>query len=70
MAWKEFDGEESVVNIMQSSDDGMSWSKPKALARTGDASDHPLLIAKGAEVYLSWATLKEGYRLIAVGSAP
>ena len=68
MVWKEFNGEESVVNVMQSSDDGVIWSKPRTLARTSDASDHPLLVARGAEVYLSWATLKDGYRLIAVGA--
>ncbi len=70
MAWKEFDGEESVVNIMQSRDDGVTWSKPKVHARTTDASDHPLLTAKNADVYLSWATLKEGYRLMTVGNTP
>jgi hypothetical protein len=66
MVWKEFGGEESVVNVMSSRDDGMTWSKPKALARTADASDHPLLIAKGADVHLSWTTRQEGYRLMEI----
>lgn len=70
LVWKEFDGEESVVNVMASRDDGASWSQPKALARTADASDHPLLVGRGDNVYLSWLTRKEGYRLIAVENAP
>jgi hypothetical protein len=34
------------------------------VATTADESDHPLLIAHQATAYLSWFTLKEGYRLI------
>ena len=70
LAWKEFDGEVAVVNVMQSRDDGMTWSAVRAIARTKDASDHPLLIANGERVYLSWLTHKEGYRLIALGDKP
>lgn len=70
LAWKEFDGEVAVVNVMQSRDDGMTWSAVRAIAQTTDASDHPLLIANGEHVYLSWLTHKEGYRLIALGDTP
>ena len=69
LAWKEFDGEQSVVSIMESKDDGVTWTKRREVARTTDASDHPLLVSRGKDIFLSWATLNEGYRLIKVGNA-
>ena len=33
----------------------------KAVAQTGDASDHPLLITNGPHAFLSWLTRREGY---------
>jgi len=66
LAWKEFDGQSTVVKAMTSSDDGASWSSPAILAGTADASDHPLLIARRGTVYLSWLTRREGYRLMPV----
>ena len=70
LAWKEFDGEESVVNVMQSRDDGLTWSPARTVAQTTDASDHPLLIGNGGRVYLSWLTHKKGYRLMPLGDTP
>jgi hypothetical protein len=64
IVWKEFDGQNSVVRGMFSSDGGKSWSLPRQIAATAGASDHPLLIADGAQHYLSWNTAKEGFRLI------
>jgi hypothetical protein len=66
LAWKEFDGEETTVRLMVSHDEGRSWSAPRMVARTGDASDHPLLVAHGPAVFLSWQTRADGYRLIAL----
>ncbi|MCR4348125.1 MAG: hypothetical protein NUV55_13135 [Sulfuricaulis sp.] len=64
LAWKEFDGRESTVQIMHSTDSGLSWSTPAVLASTDGASDHPLLFSDGVKAYLSWNTVKQGYRLI------
>jgi hypothetical protein len=66
IAWKEFDGEATSINLIQSSDGGGLWTEPKKIAATADTSDHPLLIAAGEKAYLSWNTVKEGYRLIAL----
>jgi hypothetical protein len=41
----------------------------RTVAETADASDHPLLIARGDHVFLSWLTKNEGYRLIPVGES-
>lgn len=62
-AWKEFNGEISEVLIMESEDNGRTWSKPQRIATSADASDHPLLIHDGRFVYVSWATRAEGWRL-------
>jgi hypothetical protein len=64
LAWKEFDGERTTVNVTASRDGGKSWSPPRARADTIDTSDHPLLATDGRRVYLSWQTRIEGYRLL------
>jgi len=64
LAWKEFDGEQTTVRLMASHDDGHTWSEPATVAQTGDASDHPLLVTNGTQVFLSWQTRAEGYRLL------
>lgn len=71
LVWKEFDGEFSLIRMQRSADGGVSWSAPSTVARSADASDHPELVTRGADVYLSWNTLREDYRLIALnGTAP
>jgi hypothetical protein len=70
MVWKEFDGEHTTVNVMDSRNHGMTWSLPRTLARTNDASDHPLLVGDGQRVFLSWMTRADGYRLLPVEAAP
>ncbi len=64
LAYKSFDGTMTTIDLMTSRDAGRTWSAARSIAMTHDASDHPLLIANGATAYLSWLTLKEGYRLI------
>jgi hypothetical protein len=66
LAYKSFDGVKTSIELMTSRDSGKTWSKPSAIATTQDASDHPLLIANQTTAYLSWLTLKEGFRLIAL----
>ena len=61
MAWKDFDGETVTIRARVSHDDGATWSQPRILAKTGDASDHPLLINDGRTAYLSWMTKADGY---------
>lgn len=54
------------VQILRSSDGGVTWSKPAEALRTARASDHPFLLAKGDDVYLSWSTRDEGLRIVPV----
>ena len=64
LVWKEFDGEETAVKLMRSDDDGATWSPAKVVATTTDASDHPMLVSDGHQVFLSWQTKANGYRLL------
>ncbi|WP_439926206.1 sialidase family protein [Nitrobacter sp. JJSN] len=70
VAWKEFDGQKTTVNLMTSHDDGLSWSKPLPVASTTDASDHPLLVSDGQRTFLSWMTKADGYRIQRVEDEP
>lgn len=65
LAWKEFDGKASVVRGMRSVDDGRTWSQPEHIAATEGENDHPILVANGSRIFLSWQSQgAEGYRLI------
>jgi hypothetical protein len=64
LAWKEFDGEQTTTLTAVSRDAGRSWTAPHIVAHTKDFSDHPLLVSDGRDVYLSWVTRAEGYRLV------
>jgi hypothetical protein len=69
IVWKEFDGTTTGIQMMRSDDNGSTWSAPVKVGASAGASDHPLLIADRDRVYLSWNTMKDGYRLIALGTA-
>ncbi len=62
--WKEFDGNTTSIPMQMSRDGGKTWSAPRVLATTADASDSPQLVANKNVGYLSWVSHKEGYRLI------
>jgi hypothetical protein len=70
LVWKEFDGEKTTVNLMTSADAGKTWSQPRVVASTLDASDHPLLVSDGQQTYLSWMTKADGYHLQPIGGEP
>jgi hypothetical protein len=65
LSWREaVDDETSVVYAVRSTDAGAAWSTPREIARTQGENDHPLLIGRGDEAYLSWFTRRDGYRLL------
>ncbi|GKQ50788.1 sialidase family protein [Bradyrhizobium sp. Ce-3] len=70
MAWKEFDGRKTSINLMTSHDDGATWSKPTVVVDTADSSDHPLLVSDGRQTYLSWMTKVDGYHFQAIEGEP
>lgn len=61
LVWKGFDGMSTPLQLMQSHDDGRTWSAPETIISTDQASDHPLLITSPQGVFLSWSTEEHGY---------
>jgi hypothetical protein len=61
LVWKSFDGGATEIKLIESQDDGRSWSAPEVLLRTTAASDHPLLVASDRGAYLSWHSEEFGY---------
>jgi hypothetical protein len=61
LVWKAFDGQRTQISLIKSSDDGESWSAPQIVHSTGDASDHPLIVANGDGLFLSWHSAEHGY---------
>jgi len=71
LAWKEFDGQQTVIRVQQSHDDGRTFTQPVTLATSTSASDHPLLVSDGTRVLLSWNSAAEGHRLVPLsGDSP
>lgn len=64
LAWKSFDGDKTVVSLLESPDGGKHWLPARPVATAVDASDHPRLVAYRDRAYLSWSAAREGYRLI------
>lgn len=68
LAWQEFDGE--TVSVFAKKRSGAGWGPVQTIAKTTDASDLPVLVASAGKAYLSWLTVKEGYRLMPLEAAP
>jgi hypothetical protein len=58
VAWKEFDGQRSVLRAMVSVDAGRSW-KEYDIASTAGASGHPFLLQRENRFYVFWNTRQE-----------
>ncbi len=61
LVWKGFDGSNTQLKGMQSTDDGQTWNTPDTLLVTSESSDHPLIVSNPDGLYLSWHTDEYGY---------
>ena len=66
LVWKEFDGLNSSVYLKHTEDDGITWSTPRVIFKTDGYSDHPLLVSREDDVFLSWLTRNNGYQFIRI----
>ena len=64
LAWKRFEHDRTRVYAQKSLDGGQSWQPAKVVAESLGGSDHPLLTVIDQQVFLSWKSDPEGYRLI------
>jgi hypothetical protein len=58
------------VQVITSSDGGVTWSAPREALRTDAPSDHPFLVSRGDAVFLSWFSKGEGLRVVPVDAPP
>jgi hypothetical protein len=66
VAWLEFDGVKTQLQAMQSQDGGRTWLSPRTLAESTTTTNYPYLLKAGGHVFVSWNSLKEGYRLLSI----
>ena len=61
LVWKAFDGQQVQISLIESVDDGKSWSASKILHSSSQGSDHPLIVTGDDGLYLSWLSDEHGY---------
>ncbi len=61
LVWKGFDGQNTNLSLIESADEGISWTETKILHTTTQGSDHPLIVSGRDGLYLSWHTEELGY---------
>ena len=66
VTWREFDGEQSGIFTMASSDAGETWAAPTLLAESPEAADYPFVLSHGGIFYISWYAHDLGHRLFPV----
>ncbi len=66
VAWTEFDGHKTQLMLMQSRDGGQTWQAAQAIADSSAETDFPLLLHYQQDLFVSWNSKNEGYRLIPV----
>ena len=64
LVWREFNGEQTSIAGMISTDRGQNWPAPRTLASTESAADYPFLLTDGGKFYVSWFAEDSGYQLI------
>ena len=71
LAWKESLGAKGMsIQVMKSDDGGERWSAVSTPLNTQGRSDHPFLVARDTQTYLSWFTADEGLRVVPLGATP
>jgi len=66
LTWTEFDGTKTQLWVMQSNDGGQAWLPAKPTAESSAEVDFPFLLSDNKNVFVSWNSKNEGYRLIPV----
>ena len=62
IAWKEFDGEQTRLRALRSTDGGRSFA-PLELAASAGNTDQPRLLARGDRLYAFWRQADQGFKL-------
>jgi hypothetical protein len=65
IAWKEFDGTQSVLRALRSDDAGATW-REITLAASAGATDQPKVLAQGGGFHVFWNTREQPLRTVAL----
>jgi hypothetical protein len=63
IVWLQFDGQQTLAQLLTSNDGGKTWGKAETVAKTAEKSDQPFLVSDGKAVYLSWKISLQNYHL-------
>lgn len=66
LVWQELYGRRTHIKALLSPDGGEHWAGVKTVAQAKGAADYPLLVSDGRQIFLSWNSGEQGYRLIAL----
>ncbi len=66
LAWIEFDGTKTQLMVKQSYDGGLTWLPAQAIAESTAEVDYPFLLSTNNDIFVSWNSKNEAYRLIPV----
>lgn len=66
LLWKIFDGRHSQLMLMQSRDNGVSWSVKRRLQSTDGATGYPQLLNNADNVYAAWHRPGHAFQLIPI----
>ncbi len=64
LTWIEFDGTKTQLKVMQSNNGGKTWLASKVIAQSNAEVDYPFLLRNNKDIFVSWNTKNEGFRLI------
>ncbi len=66
LTWTEFDGKQTLLKVMHSTDGGNTWQPSKSIAALTSDADFPFLLSNNQGVFVSWNSKAAGYQLIPV----
>lgn len=64
LTWKEFDGENTYIQVQESHDRGVSWSNARTILTSTNENGHPTLISNGDDIFLSWLAENQPHRIV------
>lgn len=64
IVWKEFDGSQSTLQLIQSTDSGKNWSAPRSIASATGPTDYPFFLVKQDALKVAWLGKENGMRFI------
>ena len=66
LVWQQFDGKQTHIQLMKSTDAGLTWSQPARIGATEKNADNPFLVSDGKTAYLSWKIIGQDFHLQAI----